>query len=231
MQSLGKVVATSRRMPSPASLPSLRSENAGNDPTVAIVPSGGGGWKKDKEGKENQREGGEDSSPPVPPPPPAQRPGVPQPHHHEDMGKGNRGSYVPPPPSHHPHPHPHHPPPSPGKRFKADFPSLGEQENMSKGEFQRRGGKEGSPEPSTGKWKTGMYRNVCCVPSEVGVAAGSKGAWDHDVGYSGHPHDQMAPNMGPYAPAHYPHPAPPPPGGYPPPNPYMMPPHRSGPGK
>ena len=54
LQSLGKVAATSRRIPGPASLPSLRSKNAGNDPTVNLVPSGGGGWKNTKDNKENR---------------------------------------------------------------------------------------------------------------------------------------------------------------------------------
>lgn len=59
MQSLGKI--TGRRMPGPAQVRSLKSENEGNDPTVNLVPQGGGGWrsgnKEEEEEREPEREG------------------------------------------------------------------------------------------------------------------------------------------------------------------------------
>ena len=95
MQTLGRIGATSRRMPAPASLPSLKSENAGNDPTVNLVPTGGSGWTNKKEDKENKAVNSE-----------VRRLG------------------------------PEKPPKSPGKKFKVDFPSLEEQEAMSKRELE-----------------------------------------------------------------------------------------------
>ena len=44
LQSIGKLQGVRRPVPPPANLPSLKFENAGNDPTVSLVPSGGGGW-------------------------------------------------------------------------------------------------------------------------------------------------------------------------------------------
>ena len=117
MQSLGKVAATSRRMPNPASLPSLRSEHSGNDPSVTLVPAGGGGWKSSKDGKENREEKPSGSAPNV------------QHKTDEDVPKPSR------PPRKGPQ---KGPPESPGRKFKSEFPSLEEQEGLSKKDLDER---------------------------------------------------------------------------------------------
>ena len=57
LQSLGKV-PTARR--APASLPSVKSEKGGNDPTVVLVPTGGGWASKDGEKGPGVGEGGKE---------------------------------------------------------------------------------------------------------------------------------------------------------------------------
>ncbi|XP_072604429.1 protein PRRC2B isoform X4 [Vulpes vulpes] len=62
LQSLGKV-ATARRMPPPANLPSLKSENRGNDPNIVIVPKDGTGWAN-KQDQQDPKSSSVTGSPP-----------------------------------------------------------------------------------------------------------------------------------------------------------------------
>ncbi|CAK7291673.1 Protein PRRC2B [Vulpes lagopus] len=74
LQSLGKV-ATARRMPPPANLPSLKSENRGNDPNIVIVPKDGTGWAN----KQDQQDPKSSSVTGSPPPESLPQPGLQRP--------------------------------------------------------------------------------------------------------------------------------------------------------